>query len=97
MKKLLIDAIAATDATKRTFNLTNDDFLGKPIIRGINIGAGDVVTLWVMVAGVWLDTGLKLDQNTSEVVLESIGSYAVSAVLTLTGPVSVEVESSGKL
>ena len=94
MKKLLINAVTATDATKQEFTLTKDDFEGVPRLRSTGLGAGDAVTVWEYVAGVWesMDT---LDTTTKAIAIESPGLYAVSVVMVLTGPASVEIETTG--
>lgn len=81
MSKLLINAVTATDATKRRFSLGNSNFSGVPCLRATDLGAGDVVTLWQSVTGAWVDTALKLDNTTPYLPVEWPGEYAVSAVV----------------
>jgi hypothetical protein len=97
MRKVLIDGATATNAVKQIFGLNDDDFIAIPTIRAVGLGAGDVVTVWVQVAGIWIETGDVLNNTTPEVLLASMGTYAVSIVMTLSGPAYVEVETSGQI
>ena len=95
--KVLLNAATATDATKVEFSLTNDDFDGVPSLRGAGYGAGDSSKLFFYVNGLWEDSGLVLSDTINELKMESLGRYAIDVTLALAGPVSAEIETSGRL
>jgi len=95
MRRLLIDAVAATDASKQEFRLTNDDFYGVPVLRSRGLGTDDLVSIYEYINGEWQDSGQTLDSSKTSIGIESPGRYSVSIAMTTSGPVSVEVESSG--
>jgi len=97
MKKLLIDAATVTDATKIEFTLKNENFFGTPAVRQVGMVAGDTATLFHKVNGIWESTDIVLTESIPFAVIESLGTYAVDIALTVAGPVSVEVEASGRL
>jgi len=82
MKKVLIDAGVASQATKVPFLLNKDDFSGDPALRGIGFGTGDAVALFVKIAGSWQDTALTLSPSTYAILLSSMGEYAITSTLT---------------
>jgi hypothetical protein len=97
MIKLLLDGVTATNATKVQFGLTADDFLwGIPVLRGTGYLAGDSSKLYVLVNGLWEDTGLALTDTVKELEFLSFGTYAIEVIIALTNAVSAQVESSGQ-
>jgi hypothetical protein len=95
MKKVLIDGVTATDATKIQFELESSQFTwGLPVIRGTGFLSGDVSKLWVLVNGIWQNTGLVLSDTVFFLEFLSFGTYAVDITVALTNAVSVELEAS---
>lgn len=92
-KKTLINAIVATDATKRTFTLTAENYKSgsTPALRSTGCGVGDDINLWVWVAGGWVDLGSVLDDVTETYAMPTMGEYAVTATMATAGPVSCEL------
>lgn len=97
MRRVLLDAVTTTNATKQEFTLTNDDFIGDPALKSRGLGTGDVVSIWEYVNGDWQDTGQVLDEATTSIAVNSLGTYAVTVVMTTAGPASVEIQASGRV
>lgn len=92
-KKTLINAVVATDATKRTFTLTAGNFKSgsTPALRSTGCGVNDDINLWVWVAGGWVDLGSVLDDVTETYAMPTMGEYAVTTTMATAGPVSCEL------
>ena len=99
MKRVLIDAAVATDATKIQFTLTKDDFFGSslPVLRSRGLGTGDSVAIYEQVNGGWQDSGNVLDDTTVSLAIYSLGTYSVDITMATAGPASVEVQTSGTI
>ena len=97
-RQTLIDAITATDASKKTFQITENDFQygGEPGVKSSGLGTGDSVTIWEQVNGTWQAAKI-LDENTTSSVIKSVGSYAVTATLATGGPVSVQLDTTSRM
>jgi len=97
MKRVLLDGVIATDATKVQFTLNKDDFVGssKPVLRGVGFTSTDSAKLYNFVNGLWQDTGLVLSATIFSLELSSLGQYSIDITLAIAGPVSVVVETSG--
>jgi hypothetical protein len=94
--KNLIDGATATDATKVVFELTATDFQNgvMPALRSRGLGAGDDINLFTWVNGGW-DAGKSVVDDVTEVYnLVSIGKYAVTITMTLTGPAHCDLSSA---
>ena len=91
--RTLIDAVAATDATKRTFTLGPSQFKhgSTPALRSTGCGVGDDVFLFVWVAGGWVALGSILDDVTETYAMPTMGEYAVTTIMATAGPVSCEL------
>ena len=91
--KTLIDAVAATDATKRVFTLGPRQFKegSTPALRSTGCGVGDDINLWVYVAAGWVDLGSVLDDATETYAISTMGEYAVTTTMATVGPVSCEL------
>jgi hypothetical protein len=96
MLKTLINAATVTDATKVEFNLTSDDFIAYPTLRGSGFLTGDSSKLWFMVNGTWVDSGLVLSDTVSFLELPSLGHYAIDVTIALVSTISVDLQSSGR-
>ena len=91
--KTLIDAAAATAATKIPFTLTDTQYKNGsiPALRSTGMGVGDDIFLWVWVAAGWEALGSVLDDVTSTYPLPTMGEYAVTIVMAGVGPASCEL------
>ena len=91
--KTLIDAVAATDATKRVFTLSAKHYKAgsTPALRSTGCGVGDDIILWVYVAAGWVSLGSVLDDATETYAISTMGEYAVTTTMATVGPVSCEL------
>jgi len=91
--RTLIDAVAATDATKRVFTLSVKSFKNgsTPALRSTGCGVGDDIILWVYVAAGWVSLGSVLDDVTKTYAISTMGEYAVTTTMGTVGPVSCEL------
>lgn len=95
-KKLLLDGVTSSDATKVPFELTLQDFQGGslPALKQRGYGAGDSSTIFEWTNGAWQDSGLVVDDSVITLVIRSIGKYAIDITLAAAGPVSLELQST---
>ena len=94
----LIDAITATDSTKREFHLTKKDFIGGsyPTLKSRGLGTGDTIRIWENVNDYWQDTTVTLADDQTSRIVDGPGYYAVDAVLATSGPVSCDLNTTAQ-
>lgn len=94
MSKLLINAATSTAPAKQTYELMAGDFFGGvPALKAYGLGSGDSVLLWESINGKMQNTGIVLDSDTTSRLVQAIGQYAITLVMSTSGPVTVILSS----
>jgi hypothetical protein len=97
-KQVLLDGVEATDATKRSFELTRQDFQGNslPTLKVSGLDTSDSVKVYEDINGGWSAAVQTLDDSSDppSVTFASVGVYAIDVTRT-TGTISAQLDSTG--